>query len=301
MTDSADPTVLGLALRRRLRELRIDSGQSYKEVAQSLAWAPTKLLRLENGEIGITPDELGAVLAHFGITDDQPVRELHRIAREARRVAAGGYGGVLNKELQALLRWETVAVTIHQFEPTFIPGLLQTREYAEAILRLFAGPQDSPADVERRVEARMARQILLDRADGPQLSVILDESVFHRWIGAEAGQGPALMRRQIEHLRRLAENPRVTIRVLPYEVGVHQGLKGPFVILEFAEPAVGEMLYLEDSEGDFIGRGEPVDVSPYYERFWAMEETALPGERFGDFLDGLLWDTGGGAETGMAA
>lgn len=290
MAENSDPIVQRLALRLKLRKIRMEAGLTQKQVAQVLDWSPSKLLRIESGEVSVSTTDIQALLNHYKVKDRRLYDDLVRMAQIGRRQVTGTYDDVLSKEVQTLLRYEKSASIIRQFEPSLVPGLLQTREYAEAIFRLFASPDDSDNVIRRRVEARLERQELLDRDDPPEMFFILDEAAVHRWVGAEQDYtlGPAAMRRQLEHLKKIGEHPRVSIQCLPFAVGAHPGMKGPFVIIEFADPALGDLLYLEDARGDYISREDPEGTRPYLETFWSLETKATGKNDLNGFIDRVL-------------
>ena len=290
MADSVDPTVQRLALRLQLRQLRIDADLTQKDVAQRLEWSPSKILRIESGENGVSATDLQALLRVYKVTDPRRAEELAKLAREGRRTVAGAYDDVLSKEIQLLQRYEKSASIIRQFEPIVVPGLLQTREYAETMLRLYALPEDSDRDIQRRIEARLERQELLERDDPPEMFFILDEAVVRRRIGYEAHSdaGRSVMRQQIEYLKKINEIPRVTIQIMPFALGGYQGMRSPFVVIEFAEAALNDLLYLESVNGEYIKQEEPSETRPYLEQFWDMENKATPRDQLNGFLDEVL-------------
>ncbi|MEU8814324.1 helix-turn-helix transcriptional regulator [Actinoplanes sp. NPDC048796] len=284
-----DPSVQRLALRLQLRQLRLDAGLKQKDVAGTLEWSPSKILRIESGENGVSNTDLQALLQIYKVTDPRKKEELSTLAREGRRQVSSAYDDVLSKEIQLLRRYEKSASIIRQFEPVVIAGLLQTREYAETMLRLYASPDDSERVIQRRVEARLERQELLESEDPPEMFFILDEAAVRRRIGYEAGPtGHSVMRQQIEHLKKINEHPRVSIQIMPFAIGGYQGMRGPFTLLEFAEAALSDLLYLESVNGEYIKREEPSETRPYLEQFWDMENRATPKDQLNDFLDGVL-------------
>jgi transcriptional regulator with XRE-family HTH domain len=290
MADSLDPTVQRLALRLQLRKIRIDADLTQKEVAKRLEWSPSKILRIESGENGVSATDLQALLTLYKVTDPRRTEELARLAREGRRPSAGNYDDVLSKESQLLQRYEKSASIIRQFEPIVVPGLLQTREYAENMLRLYASPDDSERIVQRRIDARLERQELLERDNPPEMFFILDEAVVRRRIGFEApgDAGRSVMRQQIEYLKKINEHPRVSIQIMPFAVGGYQGMRGPFVVIEFDEPALNDLLYLESVDGEYVKQEEPSETRPYLEQFWDMEAKATTKDQLNDFLDDVL-------------
>jgi transcriptional regulator with XRE-family HTH domain len=290
MADALDPTVQRLALRLQLRKLRIDADLTQKEVARRLEWSPSKILRIESGENGVSATDLQALLGLYKIADRRQADELARLAREGRRPTAGNFDDVLSKESQLLQRYEKSASIIRQFEPVVVPGLLQTREYAENILRLYASPDDSERIIQRRIEARIERQELLEREDLPEMFFILDEAVVRRRIGFESGSDASrsVMRQQIEYLKKINENPRVSIQIMPFSLGGYVGMRGPFVVIEFDEAALNDLLYLESVNGEYVKHEEPSETRPYLEQFWDMESKATSKDQLNDFLDDVL-------------
>jgi hypothetical protein len=119
---------------------------------------------------------------------------------------------------------------------------------------------------------------------------ILDEAVVRRRIGYEATGGAArsVMRQQIEYLKKINENPRVSIQIMPFTVGGYQGMRSPFVVIEFDEAALNDLLYLESVNGEYVKQEEPSETRPYLEQFWDMESKATTKEQLNDFLDEVL-------------
>lgn len=163
-------------------------------------------------------------------------------------------------------RIEAGATILRWYEPLLVPGLLQTEEYARAILAVEPGTR--PDDLDDRVAARMERQAILDRADAPQLWCVLDEFVLHRCIG-----GARVMHDQLEHLADVAERPQTSVQVIPASAGEHAGLLGAFIVADL-DGAPG-MVYLETSaEGQIAD--SPVIVTHATFRFDSLRSEALP-------------------------
>lgn len=171
----------------------------------------------------------------------------------------------LGAEVRLLVEYEKLARRIDTFEPFVIPGLLQTRAYAEVALGLFVAP---PA-LERQVAARLSRRSLLDRPDGPLLRFLIDESALLRWPGS------AIRDEQIGRLVELAGHPRVDVRVMPFGAGPHEGVKGPLVVCGFDDPRLPDLVYLEDAKGDVIRAGAE-EVQPFAARFERLLGAAVP-------------------------
>jgi transcriptional regulator with XRE-family HTH domain len=244
------PTASGPTVRRRqlmaeLKRLREAAGLTQEDVAERLEWHPTKVMRIETGRTAPHPNDVRLMVEVYGLADRDQVTALVKLARDARQQGWWySYRDVLLNRYDFFIGLESETVSIRWFELAMVPGLLQTEDYARALIG--GGPHElSPDEVQRRVEVRMARQRVLEREDRPQLWVILDESVIRRVVG-----GPAVMRAQIEALLVAASQGRTTIQVVPYHGGPHPGLAGPFVILGFEEPGEPDVVYLETVGGN---------------------------------------------------
>ena len=210
-----------------------------EQVAAAMDWSLSKVIRIEAGSVGISTNDLKALLRHYKILDDQRIAELVALARAAReRSWWQSYRDIASPRLLQFIEYEAAASIIRQFESLLVPGLLQTEEYARVVIEQQAEPSTRER-VGGLVEVRMRRQDLLDRDDPPLLFFILDEAVVRRMVG-----GKAIMRHQILHLVEIANSPNVTIEVIPFSAGVHPGMKGPFVAIEFPDPIDDDVLYL---------------------------------------------------------
>lgn len=168
----------------------------------------------------------------------------------------------LSAEVRLLVEFEKRAHRIHTFEPLLIPGLLQTREYAEVALGLYV----PPSALDQQVAARLARQALFDNADAPLTRFLIDEAALRHWPGAEVRA----------RILEAAGRPRVDVRIVPFRAGLHEGVKGPLVVLELDD---GDILYLEDEKGDVI-HTEPAAVRRYAERFERLSAFGVPAADF---------------------
>lgn len=269
-----DPVAMRRRLRVELKRLRSNAGLTQREVADDLDWSPSKIIRIENGTVAVGVTDLRALLERYGMHDRDVVNDLVSMARESKRLPFHEYRDVLSAETIKYFGYEASASILRQFEPLVMPGLLQTEEYTRALLKIHEVPEDK---YDVYVMSRRDRQELLDRTNPPELFFILDESVLLRSIG-----GKTVMRRQLQHLLKVASHPRVTIQVLPFSLGAHAGLRGPFVLLEFASDAEAsvndpDVLYLENRVGgDRTFIDEPDVTSSYREMFWRMEDQASP-------------------------
>jgi hypothetical protein len=255
-------------------------------------WSPSKLLRIENGSVAISTTDLRALLGHYGVEDSDKVDDLVQMGQIGRRQTASlrTYQDILAPGFLTFLNYEGAASLIRSFQPSLVPGLLQTEEYARAIIRALSRPTSNDV-IERRVHARMERQeLLLERADPPELFFVLDESVVRRHVG-----GKGVMRRQLEALGKWASQPHVTIQIIPLSVGEYPGMLDPFVILEFPDPADDNLMYIEDYRGDLVLRDQSEEISRYLENFWELENKASRPEEIGRYIDAAITALDGSA------
>jgi transcriptional regulator with XRE-family HTH domain len=276
----ASPVVRRRRLRSELRAARQKAGLTQDQVAAALDWSQSKVIRIEAGSVGISTTNLKALLSLYGINDQELIDKLVALGKAAKeRGWWSSYRDVLSTakghELLQLVEYESAAAITRNFEPLLVPGLLQTEEYARAVIPEYA-PHDS---VEALVEIRMKRQQLMARPDGPLLFFVLDEAVVHRLVG-----GKDVMRRQLSKLIELGRNPRVTIEIVPFSSGAHPGLLGPFAVLEFPDPEDGYLLCLENIWGDLIKTEESDQVQPYLEAFEQLRRMSLGPEGSAEYL-----------------
>lgn len=237
---SGGPTVLRILLGTQLRRLREANRISLGEAGKVIRASHSKISRLETGRVAFKDRDIADLLTLYGITDEQDREALRALAR---RASAPGwwhdYSDILPSWFGTYVGLEEATSQIRAYEVQFVPGLLQTEDYARAVTLLGHGAAPA-AEIERRVRLRMARQVLLTRPDPPNLWVVLDEAVLRRPAGS-----PDVMRGQLEHLLKLASQPNVTIQIIPFQAGGHAAAGGPFSILRFAEPDLPDVVYLE--------------------------------------------------------
>jgi transcriptional regulator with XRE-family HTH domain len=284
-SNSPSPAVQRRRLRTELRRARQQAGLTQDQVAEAMEWSLSKVIRIEAGTVGISANDLKALLGYYKIVDEDQVASLLALARAGReRPWQSVYRDVVSPRFLQFIEFEAAASISRNFEPLVVPGLLQTEEYSRAISRQFAG--DAPDKrIDAQVEVRMRRQELLDWEDSPLLFFILDEAATRRLIG-----GKDVMRRQLRRLTEMAARPHVTIEVVPFSAGVHPGLQGSFVIHEFPDPADDDVLYLESPQGEVISRDDPDLILHYREVFEELRRLSLgPGGSVA-FLDKLVGD-----------
>jgi transcriptional regulator with XRE-family HTH domain len=250
-----NPTLRGRRLALELLRRREAAGLTREEAARRLEWSTSTIFRIETGRSRPQPGNVRVLLDLYGIAG--PERDgLVQLAREARQPGWWhSFRDVLTDPYEVYIGLEAGAALIRNFEPTVVPGLLQTEDYARMTLR--NGPRElNRDDVERRVQVRMARQRILARDDRPRLWAVIDEAVIRRIVG----DGDA-MRAQLRYLSEATEQGRTTIQVVPFSAGAHAGTTGPFVLLNFPEPDP-DVVYVETLAGD-IYLEQPDDVNRY--------------------------------------
>ena len=284
-SDDPSPAVQRRRLRTELRRIRLGTNETLEQVAVAMGWSLSKLVRIENGTVGISMNDLKMLLGHYGIVDDHRVDELVALAKAAReRSWWSKYRDIASPQLLQFIEFQASAMITRNFESLLVPGLLQTADYAREVIKEFGGwPRPSKDRLDALVTLRVKRQDLLKRTGPPPwFFFILDEGVLRRMVGDRD-----VMDGQIRHLIELASRDDVTIEVVPFGVGVHYGMHGPFVILEFPEAEDDDVLYLENPVGDLIHRDNPEEILSYREIFEEFRRISL-GEGSLQFLQALL-------------
>jgi transcriptional regulator with XRE-family HTH domain len=232
------PTVLRIGLGGALRRRREAAGVTRERAGEAIRASPAKISRLELGRVGFKERDVADLLTAYGVTDGAERSEYLDLARQANTPGWWHrYSDLLPSWFETYLGLEQASSVIRNYELQFVPGLLQTRDYARAVTML--GHSD-PVEVERRVELRMQRQELLTNANPPTLWAVIDEAALRRSL-----LGPAQSRDQITHLIEMNQLPQVSLQVAPFSYGGHAAAGGPFAILRFAEPDLPDIVYLE--------------------------------------------------------
>lgn len=252
-----------------------------------MEWSLSKLIRIENGSVSISANDLRAILAHYKITDDKRVSDLLAISRVAReRSWWSTYRDSVSRELIQVIEYENAAYVTRNFQDLVIPGMLQTVDYMRASTRQLA-PQLEDGQVESVIELRLKRQELVNRRDAPLMFFIMDEAVIRRLVG-----GNEVMRRQLQRLTEAADLPNVTVEVVPFTAGLFPGLQAPFVIHEFPDAADDDVLYLENPRGDVVSRDNPDEVLIFRENFERLRQASLGPDGTLDFLRKVIGQLG---------
>lgn len=288
MEQHLDPTVQRRRLRVELRRARSEAGLTQRQVADELGWSPSKLLRIENGQVGISQTDLRALLGHYEVTDPELVKTLTDLAQQGRKQQTWSqYRDVLHPDFMAYLSFEGSASLLRQSEPLLIPGLLQTEEYARTINQAYATSDTTEHDIERQTEARLTRQSILDRDNPPEMFFILDESVVRRWVGTKP-RDAKIMISQLHRLQELSDYAHVSIQILPFSQGLHFGMQGGFTMLEFPDPEDDELLFLDNRKASVSAREGADVIAHYKDEFYQLEENAVGRDALADFLGTII-------------
>jgi transcriptional regulator with XRE-family HTH domain len=249
------PTVLRIVLGTQLRRLRESCGVSREAAGEAIRASHAKISRLELGRVGFKERDVSDLLTLYGVLDGAEREDFLALARQANNPGWWHkFNDVLPSWFETHLGLEEAASLIRTYEVQFIPGLLQTEDYARAVIRL-GHPRASARDIERRVELRMARQQLLTAPGAPRLWAVLDEAALRRPIG-----GPQVMRAQLRRLLEAAQLPNVTLQVAPFQLGGLAAAGGPVTILRFLEPDLPDIVYLEQlTSALYLDKEEDVD------------------------------------------
>ncbi|MET9835122.1 helix-turn-helix transcriptional regulator [Streptomyces sp. NPDC006385] len=275
------PTVGQVVLGRRLLDLRERAGLKREEAARVLRVAPATIRRMETAEVALKIPYLQLLLKAYGIPDDE-AEAFVQLAEEANKPGWWQrFHDILPGWFSMYVSLEGAASLIRSYEPHFVPGLLQTEDYARGVLTSGAIGQTSPDDIEGHVALRMQRQQLLTRDDAPRLWAVMDETVLRRQVG-----GPEVMRAQIDRLLDATELPNVTLQVVPFANGPHPGTYGPFVLFRFAMSELPDMVYSEYLTGAVYLDARP-EVATHLEVMDRMAAQAATAHRTKEILRDL--------------
>lgn len=277
-TENPSPAVTRRRLRTELRRARLEAGLTQEHVARVMDWSLSKLIRIENGSVSISTNDLKALAQYYEITDEKRLAELVALARASRERSWWSTYRDIPRPLAQLIEYENAAYISRHYQDLVVPGLLQTTDYMRTSTRQLA--PDMPAgQIDTVVEVRLKRQELLKRAAAPLLFFVLDESVIRRIVGDKD-----MTRGQLQQLIEAADMPNITLEVVPFTAGLVPGLQAPFVIHEFSDVADDELLYLESPRGDVLSRDDPDEILRYREDFERLRQVSLGPQGTIDFL-----------------
>jgi len=294
-----DPSVYRRRLRNILRRKRESLGIIQADAAKTMRWSISKLIRIEIGQVSISVNDLTALLRYYQVTEPLEIDHLIELAENARKHSVlSHYRGIVSDSFLAFLGHEESAVRSSNFQPTLVPGLLQTDEYAEAVLTVTRGPKTRER-IDRMVELRIARQERIQsRASVFALHYLLDESVVRRTVGS-----PAVMSRQLQFLMEICDYPNHSIGIIPFSAGLYRSIRVPFVVLEFDRPEDDAVLYLEYPQGEELIRDDgpfdddvsdesPATVPPTYLQIFTELKQHTSAGQTRQILQSALADLG---------
>lgn len=265
-------------LRRRiakeLRRLRTEAGVTPEQVLERIGVARSTLSRIERAEVATSVGNVESLLHLYGVGPED-IAALVELAKAARKRGWWQrFGDVLPDWFQAYIGLEADASHISEYEPALIPGILQTEQYARALIRA-EHPNDSDEDVQQRIELRMRRQ---QRESPPTMWLIIDEAAVVRPVG-----GDATMQAQLERVLEASRRPGIDVQVLEFGAGEHASMGDSFTILTFADPRDTPVVYLENPVGGLYLE-EPEEIDEFTAKFEHLRATAAGPRRSRDIL-----------------
>ncbi|GAA3244571.1 helix-turn-helix domain-containing protein [Dactylosporangium siamense] len=245
-----------MLLGAHLRRLREAQGVTREDAGWEIRSSESKISRMELGRVGFKERDVADLLTLYGLDDDEERTRLLALARDANNPGWWHrFGDVLPNWFQSYLGLEAAAALIRTYEVQFVPGLLQTKEYARAVVLLGHGRAKAD-EIDRRVELRMARQQVLTRPDAPKLWVVVDEAALRRPIG-----GIDIMRGQVDALLEANTLPNVRLQVIPFNAGGHAAAGGAFTILRFPDQDLPDVVYIEQlTSALYLDKRDDVDL-----------------------------------------
>ncbi|ADG89182.1 transcriptional regulator [Thermobispora bispora] len=261
------PTALRILLGSQLRKLRENRGISREEAGKWIRASESKISRMERGRVGFKERDVSDLLTLYGVEDEATRNQIMDLVNRANEPGWWyRYNDLLPSWFQAYVGLEEAASRIRTYEVQFVPGLLQTKEYARAVIMAGARPEE----IARRVQMRLERQLILERENPPMLWAVIDEAALRRPIG-----GADVMRGQLRHLIEMMERPNITIQIVPFSSGGHAAEGGAFSILRFADPELPDIVYVEQlASALYLDKPEELDrYTEVMERLCAVSTT----------------------------
>jgi transcriptional regulator with XRE-family HTH domain len=279
----APPTVRSRRLAFELRRLRAAAGLTRDQVSEQTGINPATLYRHETASARSKPQRrtMIALLNLYGASEQQRANLLALSREDDVQTWLRPYHAELPEPYTAYISFEAEARTVRDYESLFIPGLLQTEGYARALIRGNL-PMANQKEVDQRVQARMERQALLSNDDPLQLWAIVDEAALQRQVG-----GADVMRDQLAAIAKAADEPHITVQVIPFSVGAHAGMQGSFFLLDFPNPADPELVVIDSMAGDLFLETE-ADIRRYGLLFDNLRGVALSPHDSLSLITGLL-------------
>ncbi|MER6028873.1 helix-turn-helix transcriptional regulator [Streptomyces sp. NPDC001851] len=279
MTEETDwggaPSVLRMILGRQLEELRTRAGLGYAQAGAAIGVSHSTIRRMESAKVArLRLADVEKLLQVYGVTDQDEIDTFLQSVREAnKRGWWHTYRDVMPDWFAAYLSLEQAALQIRAYENQFVHGLLQTEDYARALLAA-DHPHASAEATERRVALRMRRQELLAREAPPRVWVLMDETVLRWPVG-----GPQVMRAQIDHLVEVNRLPHVTLQLMPFANGPHPALRaGAYHLFRFRARELPDIVYLSGLVGAvYLDKAD--DVVVYREALDRLGAQAAPARK----------------------
>jgi len=274
MADGQGPARTKRRLRFVLRGMREELDIPQSDVVKKLDWSLSKLVRIENGSVGISVTDLRALLGVYRAPEDT-VEDLVNLARTAReRRWWSKYRDILTPQYQEFIAFEAEASRLRQFHPTIVPGLLQIEPYIRALLPALVLSPLSQSHYDSLIEVRLRRQEEILHGDNPtEFKVVIDEAALRRPVG-----GVEVMRQQLDYIAETSTRDLVSVAVLPFSAGPHVGMVGAFHLMDFAADDDDTMLYLENAFASVSLRDRPDVIDQYGKQLDQMVRMSLRGE-----------------------
>ncbi len=282
MASNVNPTVRRRRLGQELRRLRELKGMTAEEVAERLLVSQSKISRLENGRRSISQRDVRDLCGVYEVEDHRIVDSLMQMAKDSRQ--QGWWHAFGDIPYSVYIGLETDAASLRVYDPQVVPGLLQTPQYAEALIA-GALPETAPTDVEKRVNVRLRRQERVRALENPlRLWVVIDEAALRRRVGDKQ-----LMIDQLEFLITQSQLPHVTVQVLPFSMGAHPGINGQYAILEFPDASDSSVVYIEGVTSDlYLEKAN--DVQKYSVMYEHLRAQALNVDQTREFITAIAKD-----------
>ncbi|OON72219.1 helix-turn-helix domain-containing protein [Streptomyces tsukubensis] len=276
MASNVNPTVRRRRLGQELRRLRELKNMTAEEVAERLLVSQSKISRLENGRRSISQRDVRDLCGVYEVEDHRIVDSLMQMAKDSRQ--QGWWHTFGDIPYSVYIGLETDAASLRVYDPQVVPGLLQTRTYAEALVT-GALPETAPSDIDKRVQVRMRRQDRVTSQENPlRLWTVLDEATLRRVVGNKK-----LMREQLDRIVEMSHLPHITVQVIPFSLGAHPGLNGQYAILEFPDASDSSVVYIEGVTSDlYLEKAN--DVEKYSVMYEHLRAQAMNVDQSREFI-----------------
>jgi transcriptional regulator with XRE-family HTH domain len=273
-------------LRESLKRMREERSLQQVDVADKLDWSSSKLIRIENGSVGISVTDLRALTGIYQAPEEAVERLVELVRQTKGRPWWSTYN--ISPAYKKFIGFEADASRMWQYHLSIVPGLLQTDAYMRALIpALRIEPTAQPA-LNDLAEVRLRRQQeIIQAVDGPDITILIDEMALRRPVG-----GGKAMVDQLKHIQRVGESKRIDIAVLPFSAGPHFGMQGGFSVMEFADDIDNDILVQENATGNILLQDEPELTAKYHGQFDVMLGMSLQGDRAAEFLDSVAKDFG---------